>query len=98
MNLKPYQVICFENKHKKSGDNQPSMKGEALIVCPHCNAECDMEVALWAKTTQKGAPFLSGTIKKLEPNQWNQQKKADDAVAKTEREKPAEEKADSLPF
>lgn len=97
MNLKPYQVICFENSQKKA-DNQPSMKGEAKIICPNCQAECDMEVALWAKTTQKNRPFLSGTIKKLEPNQWNQQKKADDAVAKAEREKPVEDISKDLPF
>lgn len=97
MNIKPNVVVVFPNKFKKA-ESHPDMKGEAMIVCPHCNQEAHMEVVLWGKTGSSGKSFLSGHIKKFVPNEWNTRRQQDNEIAKKEYEKPDSEKEDMLPF
>lgn len=50
-------VSLFAND-KEGNDKRPDYKGTALI------GGVEYEVALWNRVSQKGTPFLSGSIKK----------------------------------
>lgn len=100
MDLLPNFMMLFTNKKKTA--SQPDMKGEAHIVCPHCQKESTLEVVLWGKTAKNGNPFLSGSIKQPEENEWTK-KKAEYAQQKKEEaqkiaDTPIDKQADDLPF
>jgi len=69
---------------KREKDTHPNAKGDARLICPHCNKSSDWWLDAWNKVAQTGKKWMSLSIKPKE-------KRAEQAAA------PAED-GDSLPF
>ncbi len=53
----------FENDKKRKDDPDderlPDRKGDALLVCPHCNKSFSLWMSGWLKITSEGKRWLS---------------------------------------
>ena len=97
MDIKPGTMVLFKNGTKKT-EKHPDMKGEASCTCEHCGKETHLEVVLWGKESKTGKPYLTGKITKYIENEYNAKQREAEEVAKAERAKPVDERADGLPF
>lgn len=59
---RPGDGTLFTNDKKGDNEKAPDRKGDALIHCPHCNADFEAELAGWLKDGKNGK-FLSMSIK-----------------------------------
>lgn len=62
---KPNNWAMFPNKYKKE-PKHPDWKGDATVVCQHCQRAHVLEMAGWDKEGNSGS-FLSGTINAPRP-------------------------------
>jgi hypothetical protein len=58
----------FRNTYKKEGTRQPDHKGDANVVCPHCQRAHVLELAGWDKIGRSG-PYISGLIDVPKPKE-----------------------------
>lgn len=60
----PNSGALFTNKNKTATNNQPVMRGNVDLQCPHCNKEYKKDVSAWNKFSDKAGEWLSLSFQK----------------------------------